>query len=366
MTYRWEVESTIEVGRSRPAKRYMVATLGGYFPVLAKLGGNSLAAVHRTGDLHNGARGRLEMTFSHDGGESWTAGRVVADHANDCRNPALGVTSGGAMVLAYVSAEYETGRPDSWTGFGALYVRRSEDGGASWSEPQRFDGDVSEVTGLEGGASPYGKIVELADGTLLMDIYAHMNPAGSGHSTYTIRSRDGGRTWGEPARIPVDNGDETALLALPSGAVLAAVRCSGANVVERVRVTSSRDGGYTWSEARAATGPTQIPADLLRLADGRVLMTFGHRSAPFGVRALVSRDDGRTWDSENAVTLAADSARADCGYPSSAQMDDGSIFTAYYAYESAGPFQDNRIKGAFGMNYGPHCAGVKYSPGDLP
>ena len=197
---------------------------------------------------------------------------------------------------------------------------------------------------------------------LLMNVYTHGNDPYTEHETHIIRLKVGGLTWGSPSTIPVDDGDETGLLSMPSGTLLAAVRRTGPDVAQHVCVTSSSDGGYAWSEPRAVTGPMQIPADLIRLADGRVLMAFGHRNAPFGVRALVSRDEGETWDHENAVTLVDDSLRADCDYPGSIQLDDCSIFTAFYAYESAGPFRDRRLSSVYGMNYDPHCAGVKYEP----
>ena len=366
MNYRWEVDAKIDISRTRPVKRYMVAPLGGYFPVMVKLGGNSLAVVHRTGDFHNGARGRQEITLSHDGGESWSTSRVVADHASDCRNVALGVTSYGALVLAYVTVDYEDGRPDAWRGFGDLFVIRSEDGGETWSEPRSFTGVLEVLMGETYGASPYGKIMELADGTLLMNVYTHGINEYIDHQTHVIRSSDGGLTWSGPSTIPVDHGDETALLVLASGKVLAAVRRSISDVSQHVCVTSSLDGGYTWSDSTAVTGSMELPADLVQLADGRVLMTFGYRNPPFGVRALVSSDEGASWDHDNTVVLVNDSLRIDCGYPSSAQLDDGSIITAYYAYESAGPFQDGRLRGLYGINYGPHGAVVKYQPSDLP
>ena len=215
MRYRWEVDATIDISSSRPVKRYLVAPLGGYFPVMVKTGSNSLAVAHRTGDFHNGPRGRTEITFSHDGGESWSTGKVVADHASDCRNVAMGMTSDGALVLAYITVEYEGGRPDAWTGFGDLFVIRSEDGGETWTEPQSFTGVLEDLMGERYGASPYGKIVELEDGTLLMNVYTHGIEEYGEHLTHVIRSSDGGLTWGDPTTLPVQAGDETALLNAP-------------------------------------------------------------------------------------------------------------------------------------------------------
>jgi Neuraminidase (sialidase) len=177
-----------------------------------------------------------------------------------------------------------------------------------------------------------------------------------------VRSSDGGRTWSAPQRIADDYG-ETSLLALPDGTLLAAVRHTRRGIVA---ITRSEDEGRTWSAPQPVTTPVQMPGDLLALADGRVLLTYGRRIAPFGVRAILSRDGGRTWHTQRRVTLVADSITRDCGYPSSVQLADGSIVTAYYAAESSGFW-----KGSFGWHagadtLGPHAAVVKYRPEDLP
>ena len=56
----------------------------------------------------------------------------------------------------------------------------------------------------------------------------------------------------------------------------------------------SFDGGETWSIPE----PTPMyghPGHLLPLDDGRLLCTYGRRTAPFGIRASLSEDGGRSW-----------------------------------------------------------------------
>jgi Neuraminidase (sialidase) len=177
-----------------------------------------------------------------------------------------------------------------------------------------------------------------------------------------VRTSDGGRTWSAPIPIAAEYG-EPSILALPDGALLAALRSTRRGIIA---VTRSEDGGHTWTEPRQVTTPVQIPGDLLYLADGRVLLTYGRRIAPFGVRGILSQDGGRTWNTDRRVTLVADATSRDCGYPSSVQLADGSIVTAYYAAESRGFWQ-----GSFGWHagpdtLGPHSAVVKYRPEHLP
>jgi hypothetical protein len=79
------------------------------------------------------------------------------------------------------------------------------------------------------------------------------------------------------------------------------------------------------------------------LADGRVLLTFGVRHKPFGVQAMLSKDNGESWDSKRRFVLALDGDHGDIGYPISVQRGDGRIVTAYYIVY--GPYDPFGIKG---------------------
>ena len=78
------------------------------------------------------------------------------------------------------------------------------------------------------------------------------------------------------------------------------------------------------------------PAHLLPLDDGRLLCSYGYRRKPFGVRASVSDDGGRSWDIEHEIILRDDGASRDLGYPSSTQLGDGSLVTVYYIHGEDG------------------------------
>jgi hypothetical protein len=70
------------------------------------------------------------------------------------------------------------------------------------------------------------------------------------------------------------------------------------------------------------------PSSLIRLRDGRLAITYGHRSPPFEIRARLSADSGRTWGTE--ITLREDGAQWDIGYPRTVVRPDGKIVTTYY------------------------------------
>ncbi|MCW5852957.1 MAG: exo-alpha-sialidase, partial [Anaerolineae bacterium] len=87
--------------RALPSSREVIVYKdGGLFPVLANTG-NVVIAVLRGGAGHLGLDGRVEVVRSLDGGRTWTPPAVVADSERDDRNPALGVSAGGVLVLSY-------------------------------------------------------------------------------------------------------------------------------------------------------------------------------------------------------------------------------------------------------------------------
>jgi Neuraminidase (sialidase) len=309
-------------------KRITVVSGGGYFPVLIQLKNGELMAVLRGGAPHLGVKGRLDIVTSKDHGLTWSPPRTVVDGPEDDRNPALGQLKNGDIILAYaVLHGYDhTGlklnTPDRHAE--GVYVIRSRDGGRSWSKPKRSK-STHKLQKSGGDVSPYGKIVQLADGTALMSVYYEFRDA-RGNQDYVFRSRDNGKTWGDPTLVG-EHYNETGLLALKGGTVLAALR---SEIGGHLATSSSIDGGKTWSQPVQITKDREHPGDLIQLDDGDVLLTYGERNKPFGVQAVLSHDDGKTWSASSKTVLADDAPSADCGYPSSVQLPDGKIVTVYY------------------------------------
>jgi sialidase-1 len=101
--------------------------------------------------------------------------------------------------------------------------------------------------------------------------------------------------------------------------------------------SESKDGGKTWSEPHSI-GVWGLPSHLLRLRDGRLVMTYGHRRKPFGNQARISTDNGQTWG--EAMILSGDGIGGDLGYPSTVELPDGTLLTVWY--ESDGGAQTRR------------------------
>jgi hypothetical protein len=164
---------------------------------------------------------------------------------------------------------------------------------------------------------------------------------------YLYRSMDGGKTWARHATI-AKGFNETGLLAMPDGSILAAMRSAGDKA--NVWLTRSTDGGKTWAEPKEVSERSAHPADLALLPDGRVLMVTGFRPGPFGVRGVVG-DAAGSFDWGKRFVIADDSTNSDTGYPSSVALKDGRVLTFYYAVGSKTHAE-----------WGVHCAVAEYRP----
>ena len=71
-----------------------------------------------------------------------------------------------------------------------------------------------------------------------------------------------------------------------------------------------------------------LPSHLLRQKDNRLLMSYGYRRRPFGNQARISENHGKTWS--EPITISGDGANGDLGYPSSVELTDGTLLTAWY------------------------------------
>jgi sialidase-1 len=182
--------------------------------------------------------------------------------------------------------------------------------------------------------SPHGPI-QLADGRLLYagkalwETPAHNGPDRTG----VCASTDDGLTWNWVADLPVRPGDDVAQYH-----ELHAVQCTDGRIVLQIRnhnranegetlQSESSDGGKTWSVPHPI-GVWGLPSHLLLLKNGHLLMTYGHRRPPFGNQARTSSDHGVTWS--EPLIISSDGAGQDLGYPSTAQLDDGSLVTVWY------------------------------------
>ncbi len=316
-------------------------------------------------DRHICPFGKTFALRSMDGGATWSAPELITNTPLDDRDAGILACTDGTLIVSWFTSHYITKRyleicpveerdrrqrhlstiseadVAQWTQHRAddgvrrvgHWIRRSTDGGQSWDEPI-----------VVPPSTPHGPI-EMTDGRLLYLGTGGYDRVGQTSALLVAESRDTGRTWAVIARVnmfPAKNEYlcEPHLVEVAPGRLLAMARHETRpyRAGRRSGVLwqfESSDGGYTWTEPR----PTEIlgkPPHLIKLRDGRVLVTFGYRHAPFGQRACLSKDDGQTWDSANVIVLRDDGGSVDLGYPASVELDDGTILTVYYQIDQPG------------------------------
>lgn len=299
--------------------------------------------------------GRVDAMTSKDDGATWTFPRVLLDSATDDRDSGVLETAKGTLlVTTFTSLAYEesfkkasamaehtekgwvskampAARFEKWKAAHTRlndderkaelgeWVIRSTDGGKSWS---------SRIPTVAN--SPHGPI-QLKDGRLL---YPGKQLWTGDKRIGVAESKDDGLTWEWLAEIPTRKGDivergyhELHGVEAADGTLIVQIRNHNeANKGETLQ-TESKDGGKTWSEPHSI-GVWGLPSHLLRLRDGRLVMTYGHRRKPFGNQARISKDNGQTWSEE--IILSGDGKGGDLGYPSTVELADGTLLTVWY------------------------------------
>ena len=299
------------------------------WPNLTLMPDGSVTTVIFNQPCHGSWEGDVDVWGSEDQGRTWTKRGVAAVHepTTNRMNVAAGLArNGDLLVLASGwSNRPKRGGPTPKSGDClSPWVSRSSDGGRTWTVGKSFP--PAPEPGMM-APIPFGDVQVAADGTLGVSCYtgALGDRAYKYNSSYFYRSRDDGRTWGEAVFIAKGNHNETAPIHLGDGHWLAAVRTLDPANMELFRST---DDGRTWKFDGHASQGAEHPGDFLRLADGRLLLTYGNRRTnEWSVCAKVSADLGKTWSAPATLVKLINS---DLGYPSTVQFKDGKLCTAYY------------------------------------
>ncbi len=321
------------------------------WPTLARRKNGELLLVFSGGrETHVCPFGRVEMMRSRDDGQSWGWPQVLNDGPIDDRDAGVVETAKGSiLVTTFTSLAYEavlqkmekaTPAPGKskeehdkllaeWRAAHnrinaeqrqqelGTWMIRSTDGGVTWSA--RYAVPLN---------SPHGPVV-LRDGRLIYAGKALWKDDRVG----VCESKDDGVTWEWLATIPVRMGDdpkhyhELHAVEASDGTLLAHIRNHNQPNAGETLQSESTDSGRTWSTPHSI-GVWGLPSHLLRLRDGRLLMSYGHRRKPIGNLARVSNDNGRTWS--EPLTISDDALSGDMGYPSTVECADGTLVTVWY------------------------------------
>lgn len=309
------------------------------WPNLTMMPNGEIVATIFNKPYHGIWSGDVECWASSDAGKLWTRRGVPAPHEprTNRMNVSAGLADNGdLLVIASGWDKREEHPPSEKTDFiwGSQFkdadilipwVCRSRDGGRTWERTETVSCEPSGAPAGIAAPVPYGDIAIAAPGFLVSAMYLgkkNEKKCGLTAGSYCFRSRDDGKTWGKPSLIS-DAHSETAILCLDEDRWLAAARRN------QLDLFVTDDGGAHWQLQGPVSGSGEFPAHMLRLRDGRIILTFGirHRGC-YGIGARISDDQGKTWITP-AKLVDFDDAW-DGGYPSSVELNDGKIVTAYY------------------------------------
>ena len=211
-------------------------------------------------------------------------------------------------------------------GENATDIWASDDEGQTWSKFGQIDAAVPFKEARIGD-----NILRLGDGTLMVTVKHMEKPFYEGENpAYTFRSTDGGRTF--PQRSFLSNyGCEINISELSPGRLMAVIRHQPGppdkpETNKTVFLADSTDSGVTWSTPRQLTTVNgQAHGAAVGLSGHRVVVAHDHRypRSMGACRAMISHDDGQTWEDEVYYLCHGNSA----GYPRHLTLDSQEILT---------------------------------------
>ena len=81
------------------------------------------------------------------------------------------------------------------------------------------------------------------------------------------------------------------------------------------------------------------PLNALRLPDNRVLLTYGYRHKPFGIRARILNAECTDFATAPEIILRDDGGNSDLGYTWPVLMDGNRVLVTYYFNKADGTRQ---------------------------
>lgn len=334
---------------------YQDETFYSAFPsIVRRPGGELIVAFRRAperralgekGSTHTDPNSYLVLVRSRDGGNTWSKEPelIYANPFGGSQDPCMVQLRSGTIVCtsygwALLQPEVASQLNDSLRhgnfAFLGGYVLQSRDGGHSWRGPfypPSVGADKTEnvfrkpVPAYNRGAMCQGR-----DGRLYWVVAANTGTQPRRTENHLLISTDQGETWTYSCPVATDpkvTFNEASLYETPKGDLVAFIRT--ANFDDHTVVVRSTDGGKSfqpWEDA----GFRGHPHHALRLPDRRLLLVYGYRHAPFGIRARVLNPECTDFSTAKELVLRDDGGNGDLGYPWASMISRKRALVVYY------------------------------------
>lgn len=330
------------------------------WPTVTRLQNGKLAVVASGYRLfHVCPFGKTVISYSEDDGKTYTLPAAVIDTPLDDRDGGiLPFGKSGVIVTSFNNAVRSQRRwAEGWAKNKGLkpYIDAYLDTVCPEVEEEYLGATfrISNDCGVTFGpiykcpiSSPHGPC-ELPDGTILwvgrtFSIDGGANGGKERIQAYKINMDGTSEMLGEIEPIYVDGelvcSEEPYAFALSDGTVICHIRVEDEKWPHEFFTTFqsvSADGGKTWSKPEMILEKKGgAPAHIMQHSSGALISVYGDREKPFGIKAMISTDNGKTWDTNHDIYINGISP--DIGYPSTVELADGSLLTVFYAVPKHG------------------------------
>ena len=297
------------------------------------------------GTSHTDPNSYLMLVRSRDDGKTWsqTPELIYANPFGGSQDPCMVQLRDGSIVCSsYGWALLQADAAAKLKGayrhgnfiFLGGYLVRSKDGGHTWQGPiipPATPGEtVLDLFGKPVPAYNRGAMCQGKDGRLYWVVAANTSASARRTGTHLFISSDKGSTWQYSCPVAADEKvtfNETSLYETPKGDLVAFMRTEGFD--DHTTVARSTDHGksfHPWQDA----GFQGHPHYALRLPDNRVLLIYGYRHPPFGIRARVLDGECTNLASAEEIVLRDDGGNGDLGYPWATLLSKQRALVVYY------------------------------------
>ena len=294
---------------------------------------------------HTDPNSYLVLVRSRDQGQTWTREPelIHAHPQGGSQDPCmLQLRDGSILCSSYawallnsaVAEKKENSMRHGPFVFLGGYLVRSQDGGRSWQGPiipPATPGDmILDPFGKPVPAYNRGAMCEGKNGTIYWVVTANTEATPRKSETHLFVSRDRGLTWTYSCPVARDSKasfNETSIYETPKGDLVAFMRTADFNDhTTLARSTNQGKSFEPWQDA----GFQGHPHYALRLPDSRVLLIYGYRHTPFGIRARVLDAECTNANAASEIILREDGGNGDLGYPWATLLSEDRALVVYY------------------------------------
>lgn len=214
------------------------------------------------------------------------------------------------------------------------YLLRSIDGGRKWSAPiypPHIEPEV-HVNPMGNPIPAYnrGAMYEGKNGRIYWVVAANDRLSPRRTSNYLLVSDDKGKNWEHLSTVAKDEEvifNEASIYETPKGDLVAFIRTD--NFEGQAVIARSTDGGKSFGQWQSM-GFKGHPLQATRLPDDRVLLVYGYRHQPYGIRARILNAECTDFATAEEIVLREDGGNGDIGYPWAVVLDDHHALVTYY------------------------------------